>query len=141
MGILQGLAGNLSEVSQEDLRSKYGKYLIEGENIELGFKLIRDVLIFTNLRIIDFNRQGTTGKKMRVESIHLDSIVQVRCETAGFGFDDGEIDIVYIDSPYYKANTIKLLAKKYEFPKKFDITPLYVRLESIAQQNLSRINS
>ena len=141
MGILQGLAGNLSKVPQEELESKYGKYLVKGESVQIGFKLIRDILIFTNIRIIAIDRQGATGKKMRVKSIHYDTIVEVSCETAGFGIDDSEIDIVYITSPYHKAHSISLSKKKFEFPKKFDIAPLYVKLEAIAQNNLKKLNS
>ena len=51
MGLLQGLFGNYSEVSVEELQKKFGAYLMEGEVIENGFKLVRDTLIFTNLRI------------------------------------------------------------------------------------------
>ncbi|WP_207658370.1 PH domain-containing protein [Clostridium putrefaciens] len=32
----------------------------------MRFKLIRDVLIFTNERIITFEKKGTTGQKVRI---------------------------------------------------------------------------
>ena len=99
-GITQGLFGNYSEVSVEELQKKFGNYLMEEEVIENGFKLVRDTLIFTNLRILDFDKQGATGKKTRIESIYLDTICEVTCETAGMGIDDSEITITYIRSPY-----------------------------------------
>ncbi|WDE96354.1 PH domain-containing protein [Lentisphaera profundi] len=141
MGLLQGLFGNYSEISKEDLESKYAHFLIEGEVINTGFKLVRDNLIFTNLRIIDFDKQGATGKKMRIHSIYLDTICEVTCETAGTGIDDSEITITYIKSPYKKAKEIILAVKQFEFPKKFDVLALYVQLETIAYKNVKQLNA
>ena len=141
MGLIQGLLGNLSEVPKEELENEYGKYLIKGEEIIIGFKLVRDTLIITNARIISFDKQGATGKKMRLHSIYLDSICEVSCETAGFGLDDSDINITYISSPYRRAHEIKLSTKKYEFPKKSDITSLYVHLETIAYKNVRKLNA
>ena len=42
MGLLNKILGNASEVSAEQLLKKYGRLLIEGEQIELGFSLLRD---------------------------------------------------------------------------------------------------
>ena len=141
MGLLQGLMGNLSEVPKEELERDYSQYLLEGETISVGFRLVRDMLIITNLRIIDFDKQGATGRKMHVSSIYLDSICEVSCETAGFGLDDSEIYITYIKSPYRKAHSISIETKKYEFPKKFDFRPIYVQLESAAHENVRKLNS
>jgi hypothetical protein len=140
MGLLQGMLGNLSQLSAEELERDYRQYLTAGETITTGFKLVRDILIFTNHRIIDFDKQGATGKKMSVESISMDSIFEVSCETAGFGFDDSEITVHYIKSPYFKSNNIVVASKKYEFPKKFNIAPLYVELETVAQGNMRKLN-
>ncbi|GKX29369.1 hypothetical protein SH1V18_18490 [Vallitalea longa] len=140
MGLFQGLAGNLSEISNDELEKKYGAYLVEGEKIEIGYKLIRDVIIFTNIRILDFDSQGATGKKVRVESIHLNAICHVTAETAGFGLDDSEITISYITSPYFRANSITMSSKKFEFPKKYDTSSLYRKLETISINNIHKIN-
>ena len=87
--ILQGgLAGNYSEVSAEELTKEYGMYLMNDEKIVMGFKLVRDSLIFTDKRIIFTDKQGATGTKMSVQSINLFSIIDVQMETSGFGFDD-----------------------------------------------------
>ena len=55
-GIAQGMMGNLSEVTPEKLMQDYGMYLMEGEIIQTGFVLLRDVVIFTNRRIIDLDK-------------------------------------------------------------------------------------
>lgn len=141
MGILQGLLNNLQEVSKEDLEKEFGAYLMEGEVVTTGFKLVRDILIITDLRIIDFDKQGATGKKMSVKSIYLNSICEVSCETAGFGMDDSEITISYISSPFRKAHEISVESKKYEFPKKFNLAPLYVGLQKVAHDNVEKLNS
>lgn len=50
MGLFSGLLGNASNVDSENLNEKYGRLIADGEQIELGFKLIRDTFIFTNKR-------------------------------------------------------------------------------------------
>ncbi|OCT11646.1 hypothetical protein A8709_27610 [Paenibacillus pectinilyticus] len=140
MGIFSGLLGNLSEVSVEELTNQYGAYLMPNETISTGFKLIRDSFIITDERIILIDHQGVTGKKTRVTTIDLDSIYEVTMETGGTGFDDSELTIHYIKSPYYKANTITTASYKFEFKKKFNIQGLYVALQTSATQNLKRMN-
>jgi len=102
---------------------------MDGETIATGFKLIRDVVIFTDKRILTFDKQGATGQKMRVSSINLQSVYFVTAETAGFGLDDSELTIHYITSPYLKAHSITVDAKKFEFPKKYNIQQLYKMLQ------------
>ena len=100
--LFEGAIGNYSEVNIDDLYEEYGMYLMEDEEIEIGFKLIRDALIFTDKRIIMTDQQGATGMKMTVESINLYSIVNVKMETSGFGFDDSQLTFTYISSPDLK---------------------------------------
>jgi hypothetical protein len=63
MGLFSALLGNAGAVSQEELTKKYAQLLTEGEDIELGFKLVRDTFIFTNKRLILIDVQGITGNK------------------------------------------------------------------------------
>ena len=141
MGLLQGGFGNLSEVSSEALVAEYGAYLMDGERISVGFKLIRDAVIFTDRRIISIDKQGTTGQKRRINSIYLNSVIGVSVETAGFGLDDSEITVTYIDSPYFKVSGgVSVAEKKYEFPKKFNVQPLYVWLQECAYTNHCNLN-
>jgi len=138
---VQGVMGNLSEVTPESLTRDYGMYLLEGEIIHTGFSLIRDVVIFTDKRIIDIDKQGATGQKARVSSIYLDSIIDVSAETAGFGIDDSEITVHYISSPYFRSNGgVSISSRKFEFPKKYQIQNLYRWLQEIAYKNHLHIN-
>lgn len=139
MALFDGLLGNYSEVSLDELQSQYGQYLMEGEKIESGFKLVRDSFIITNERIILFDHQGVTGKKVRVLSIHLNAIYDVTMETAG-NFDDSEVTIHFITSPFYKANNIQTDTYKFEFGKKFNVQPIYLGFLTLAHENNKRLN-
>ncbi|UUZ81138.1 PH domain-containing protein [Paenibacillus sp. P26] len=140
-GFLNGLLGNYTELSTQELTAQYGVYLMPEEKITTGFRLVRDSFIVTNHRIILIDHQGVTGKKTRVASIDLDSIYDVTMETAGTGFDDSELTIHYITSPYYKSNNVSTSSYKFEFGKKFNVQPFYVAMQTIASQNRQRINS
>jgi hypothetical protein len=93
MGLFSALIGNAGSVNQEDLLKKYGQLFIDGEEIELGFKLIRDTFIFTNKRLILINVQGITGSKTEYKSISYKSISRFSVETAGTFELDAELKI------------------------------------------------
>ena len=93
MGLFSALLGNAGAVSQEELHKKYGQLFIDGEEIELGFKLIRDTFIFTNKRLILIYVQGITGSKTEYKSIAYKSISRFSVETAGTFELDAELKI------------------------------------------------
>lgn len=93
MGILSALLGNAGAVGQEELKKEYGKLLLEGEEIELGFKLIRDIFIFTSKRLVLVDKQGITGSKTEYLSIAYKNISRFSVETAGTFDLDAELKI------------------------------------------------
>ncbi len=93
MGLFSGLMGNAGAVSQEELVKEYSKLLIATEHIEMGFKLIRDVFLFTNKRLILVEKQGLTGSKIEYRSIVYKSISRFSVETAGTLDLDAELKI------------------------------------------------
>ena len=93
MGIFSALLGNAGAVNQEQLTKDYGQLLIDGEQIELGFKLIRDTFIFTTKRLILIEKQGLTGSKTEYKSISYKSISRFSIETAGTFDLDAELKI------------------------------------------------
>src|SRR5690606_32177709 len=93
MGLFSALLGNAGAVSQQDLIKKYGQLLTEGEEIELGFKLIRDTFIFTNKRLILVEVQGITGSKTEYKSVTYKSITRFSIETPGTFDLDAELKI------------------------------------------------
>lgn len=93
MGIFSALLGNAGMVSPEELNKKYGKLLIDGETIDIGFKLLRDTFIFTNKRLMLIDIQGITGSKVEYKSIVYKSISRFSVETAGTFDLDAELKI------------------------------------------------
>lgn len=93
MGIFSAILGNAGSVSQEDLLKKYEQLLTDNEEIEMGFKLIRDTFIFTNKRLILVDVQGLTGNKTEYKSIAYKSITRFSVETAGTFELDAELKI------------------------------------------------
>lgn len=93
MGLFSALLGNAGVVSPDELNKEYGSLLINGEAIEIGFSLVRDVFMFTNKRLILVDKQGITGRKVEYLSILYKSISRFSIETAG-SFDlDAELKI------------------------------------------------
>ncbi|MGB3776019.1 MAG: PH domain-containing protein, partial [Leeuwenhoekiella sp.] len=52
MGIFSSLLGNAGVVDPDKLKQEYADLLIPSEDIEIGFKLLRDTFIFTTKRLI-----------------------------------------------------------------------------------------
>ncbi|WP_207434429.1 PH domain-containing protein [Sabulibacter ruber] len=93
MGFFSAILGNAGAVSQEELLREFGKLLTDGEEIELGFKLMRDTFIFTTKRLILIDRQGFTGNKVEYLSISYRSISRFSVETSGTFDLDAELKI------------------------------------------------
>ncbi len=93
MGLLSGLMGNASEVDDSDLEKVLANTLIEGENVEKAYKVIRDMFIFTNKRLILIDKQGVTGSKMEMVSIAYSKITKFSKESAGHFDLDAELKI------------------------------------------------
>ena len=67
--------------------------LIDGEQIVMSFQAIRDVVVFTNKRIIAINVQGITGKKKDFSSLPYSRIQVFSVETAGTFDLDSEMEL------------------------------------------------
>ena len=93
MGLLNSLLGNAGVASPEELTREFGNLLTEGESVEIGFKLIRDVFVFTNKRLIVVDKQGLTGKKIEYLSILYKAISRFSIETAGHFDLEAELKI------------------------------------------------
>lgn len=138
--LVSGLAGNLSEMNKDSVKVEYGKYFLDDEEVVQAYSLIRDVVIFTNIRMIIIDKQGATGRKMSVNSVFLMNIVDCSMETAGTGIDDSEINITFLTNIKRNAHNQTTSTHKIEFPKKMDITPLYTWLLGLAYKNRLEIN-
>ena len=93
MGLFSSLLGNAGVANPDELNKEYANLLTDGENIEIGFKLIRDVFIFTNKRLILVDKQGITGSKVEYLSIAYKSISRFGVQTSGHFDLDAELRI------------------------------------------------
>lgn len=122
MGLLNALMGNAGVVTADELSKEYGNIITEGETVEIGFKLVRDVFIFTDKRLILVDKQGITGKKTKYLSILYKSIARFSIETAGHFDLDAELKI------WISSENVPSISKK--FNKKVNIYDLQKVLAS-----------
>ena len=93
MSIISGLIGNASETDVESVKKEYGKLLGRQEKIIQAYQWVRDLLIFTDLRLILVDIQGATGKKVEYHSIPYKSIRHFAVESAGHFDLEAELKI------------------------------------------------
>lgn len=93
MGLLSGLLGNASTVDKETVSNELEQILAIGEEVDVAFKLIRDLIVFTDKRLLLVDKQGLTGKKVEYHSIPFKSISHFSVETAGHFDLDAELKI------------------------------------------------
>jgi hypothetical protein len=93
MGILDGLLGNASEVDLGTVSKDLELLLVNNERVEKAFKLIRDLIVFTDKRLLLIDKQGMTGKKVEYHSIPYRSVTHFSVETAGTFDLDAELKI------------------------------------------------
>jgi hypothetical protein len=93
MGIISGLMGNASEVDIKKIQDEFEPILADAEKIEKAFKLVRDLFVFTNKRLILVDKQGVTGKKTEYHSIPYKSITHFSVESSGHFDLDAELKI------------------------------------------------
>jgi hypothetical protein len=93
MGILSGLLGNATEIDVQKVEKEFELILAPQEQIEKAFQLIRDLLVFTDKRLVIVDKQGVTGKKVEYRSIPYKSVTNFAVETAGHLDLDAELKI------------------------------------------------
>lgn len=93
MGLFDALMGNASEISAENVAQEFLPILVEGERVEKAFRVIRDMFVFTNKRLILVDKQGLTGTKTDFATIPYASIKKFSKESAGILDLDAELKI------------------------------------------------
>lgn len=91
--MLSGLFGNATEVDATNVENEIGPILVPGEQIVQAYRLIRDLYVFTEKRLILIDKQGLTGKKVEYHSIPYRSITHFSVETGGRFDLDAELKI------------------------------------------------
>lgn len=97
--MLQGLFGNASEVDVKGLQRDMEAILVDGEQVVRAFRIVRDLFIFTNWRLVLVDKQGLTGKKAEYHSIPYRAITHFSVETAGTFDMDAEMKIYISGNP------------------------------------------
>ena len=93
MGLFSGFLGNASDADISGVERDLQAIMLDDEQVEHAYKLIRDLIVFTNRRMILVDKQGMTGKKTEYHSIPYKSITQFSIETAGHFDLDAELKI------------------------------------------------
>ena len=83
MGLIDTLLGHASEKNLDKIAEDFAPLLAPGESVQRAFGLIRDLIVFTDRRMILVNKQGVTGSKVEYVSVPYRSIVMFSIETAG----------------------------------------------------------
>ncbi|POR42755.1 PH domain-containing protein [Methylobacterium sp. V23] len=93
MGFLDGLLGHGSDLSPAQVNEQMAGILTEGEPVQVAFRILRDLIVFTDRRLILVDKQGITGRKVSYLTVPYRAITSFSVETAG-SFDlDSELAI------------------------------------------------
>lgn len=90
MGLFNAILGNASEVNLDDVKKEFEPIIIDGENIEKAYKVIKDMFIFTNKRLILVEKQ-LVGTKVDYLSIPYGNVIKFSKESAGLLDLDAEL--------------------------------------------------
>jgi hypothetical protein len=93
MGLFGRAIGNAGEIDPDEATEELQTLLGEGEHIDLAYKLVRDMMVLTNRRLILIDKQGLTGRKVEYRSIPYKSITTFSVETAGHLDLDAELKL------------------------------------------------
>lgn len=85
----------LKQVDITDGEKLVDALLTEGERVLSAYREIRDMVVFTNKRVIAVNIQKLTGKKKDFTSLPYSKISVFSVETAGVMDLDSELDLWY----------------------------------------------
>jgi hypothetical protein len=83
MGLLDSLLGNASEKNLEKLENEFRPLMAPGETLVKAYSIFRDLIVFTDKRLILSNKQGVTGSKVEYLNIPYRSVVMFSFENAG----------------------------------------------------------
>jgi len=93
MGFFDAILGNAGEMNTDEATEELTTILGPGEQIELAYKLVRDMIVLTDRRLLLIDKQGVTGKKVEYRSVPYKSITMYTVETSGHFDLDAELKI------------------------------------------------
>ena len=111
MGLFSGLLGNASQLSNDKIEQELEHVLLDNEQVDMAFSLVRDLIVFTEYRLILVDKQWVTGKKVSSKSIPYRSISRFTVETSGHFDLDAELKI-WISSATEPAEILQFKSDK-----------------------------
>ncbi|MFN2561138.1 MAG: PH domain-containing protein [Jatrophihabitans sp.] len=96
MAIMSSLTGNAGPLGIGQAHDEFARLLGPGEVIYAAFEFVRDVMLFTNGRLILVDKQGITGKKVEYHSYPYRSILHFSVQTEGHLMAEARMHI-YVD--------------------------------------------
>ena len=93
MALLSRLLGHASDLTPEQTREELDGILLPEEPVEVAFKSIRDLFVFTDRRLILVDKQGVTSRKIDYLVVPYRAITSYSIETAGTLDMDSELKI------------------------------------------------
>lgn len=107
MGFLDGLLGHGSDLTPAEVDAQISGILVAGEPVRVAFRVIRDLFVFTDRRLILVDRQGLTGRKVEYLTVPYRAITSFSVETAGTFDLDSELKIWVSGRPEPITRTLK----------------------------------
>jgi stage III sporulation protein SpoIIIAA len=93
MGLLASLLGHATDVTPEETREDLEGILLPDEPVEVAFKVVRDLFVFTDKRLILVDKQGLTSRKVNYLVVPYRAITSYSIESAGTLDMDSELKI------------------------------------------------
>lgn len=107
MGLFSGLMGHASDMSEEEVKAEMQEILLPDESVRLAFKVIRDMFVFTDRRMILVDKQGLTGRKVEYLTVPYRAITSFSIENAGTFDTDSELRIWVTGRPLPIEKSLK----------------------------------
>ncbi|MBF0502673.1 MAG: PH domain-containing protein [Candidatus Riflebacteria bacterium] len=99
MGWIGQILGMEDQIDPVAIEKEIEQMLGEGETVRTAFRLIRDLMIFTDRRLMLVDKQGITGRRREVTSIPYRSITHFQMTTTGHFDLDAEIMLYVLGIP------------------------------------------
>ena len=93
MALLSRLLGHASDLTPEQTHEELDGILLPEEPVQVAFKVIRDLFVFTDRRLILVDKQGVTSRKIDYLVVPYRAITSYSIETAGTLDMDSELKI------------------------------------------------
>lgn len=93
LGLIGKLLGHASDLTPDQARQELDGILLPDEPVQVAFKVVRDLFVFTDRRLVLVDRQGFTGRKVEFLVIPYRAITAYSIETAGTFDLDSELKL------------------------------------------------